>query len=102
MKRVIAPWSKVVGLGLAALIGSVTAAVVFAANPHYKPGGQPSCAPPTAGVTGSTYTGQCSEGEAAGLGNGDITIVITVTGSAGTFCHNKGNPSNIVPGQNPA
>jgi hypothetical protein len=28
--------------------------------------------------------------------------VVTVTGSAGTFCHNKGNPDNIVPGQNPA
>jgi hypothetical protein len=98
MKRVIAPWSKVVGLGLAALIVSVTAAVVFAASPHYKKGGQPVC---TAVVNGATITATCSAGEASGLGNEDIRILVTLNGSAGTFCHNPGN-SNIVPGQNPA
>jgi hypothetical protein len=87
---------------LVALIVSVTAPVLFAAQPHYKNGGTPSCSPATSSVTGTTYTGSCTAGSAAGLGNGDIAIVITVTGSAGTFCHNKGNPDNIVRGQNPA
>jgi hypothetical protein len=27
---------------------------------------------------------------------------VIATATAGTFCHNRGNPSNIVPGQNPA
>jgi len=102
MKRVIAHWSTVVGLGLAALIVSVTAAVVFAASPHYKHGGAPVCSPATETVTGSTYTGSCTAGAASGLGGEDVRIVVTVSGSADTFCHNKGNPSNIVPGQNPA
>jgi hypothetical protein len=30
-----------------------------------------------------------------------VLIVVTVSGTAGTFCHNPGN-SNVVAGQNPA
>jgi hypothetical protein len=96
MKRVSAHWSKVVSI--AVLIVSVTTTVVFAASPHYKRGGQPVC---TGVVNGATITVQCSEGQASGLGNEDIRIVVTLNGSAGTFCHNPGN-SNVVPGQNPA
>ena len=96
MKRIITPWSKVVGL--AALIVSVTAAVVFAANPHYKRGGQPEC---TTTVVGATITANCTEGLATGLGNDDIRILVTLTGEAGTFCENPGN-GNRSPGQNPA
>jgi hypothetical protein len=96
MKRVIAHRSKVVGL--AALIVSVTAAVVFAASPHYKRGGQPVC---TEVVTGATINAHCTEGQASGLGNEDIRIVVTLNGSAGTFCQNPGN-GNMSPGQNPA
>jgi hypothetical protein len=80
---------------MAALIATTTTAVL-AANPHYKRGGQPVCTINT--VTGAAT---CSTGEVAGLGNADVLIVVTVTGSAGTFCHNPGN-NNIVPGQNPA
>ena len=36
------------------------------------------------------------------LGNGDLTFGVIAVATAGTFCHNKGNPANIVPGQNPA
>lgn len=96
MKRIITPWSKVVGL--AALIVSVTAALVFAASPHYKKNGQPVC---VGEVDGATITATCSEGVASGLGNEDIRIVVTLNGSADTFCQNPGN-ANIVPGQNPA
>jgi len=101
MKRVITHWSKVVVLGLAALIVSVTAAVVFAASPHYKHGGTPVCTPATSSVNTSPYSGSCTAGEAAGVGGENVEIVITVTGSAGTFCHNPGN-GNVAPGQNPA
>jgi len=75
---------------------------LFAASPHYKPGGSPTCAPPSDSVTGSSFSGSCSDGLAAGLGNEDLTYGVIASGAAGTFCHNKGNPANIVPGQNPA
>jgi hypothetical protein len=80
---------------LVGLIVSVTAAVVFASSPHYKKGGQPVCT-----ANGATVT--CSTGTVTGLGNFDVQVSITFTASQGQLCHNKGNPSNIVPGQNPA
>jgi hypothetical protein len=80
---------------MAALIATTTTAV-FAASPHYKKGGKPVCT-----IDAGTGAATCSTGEVAGLGNEDVLIVVTVSGSAGTFCHNPGN-TNIVPGQNPA
>ena len=87
---------------LMALIISVIPLTLFAANPHYKHGGEVTCTPPSGSVTGTTFSGTCTSGVATGLGNDDLTFGVIATGSAGTFCHNKGNPANIVPGQNPA
>ena len=76
--------------------------VAWAASPHYKHGGEVTCSPASASVTGTTFAGSCSGGLAAGLGSDDLTFGVIATVNAGTFCHNKGNPANIVPGQNPA
>ncbi len=81
---------------LVAVIVSLTAAAVFAASPHYKKGGQPVC---TINTINGTAT--CSAGTVAGLGNDDVRVTVSLSASAGTFCHNPGN-NNIVPGQNPA
>jgi hypothetical protein len=84
------------------LVTSITVRVAWAANPHYKHGGAVTCSPASASVTGTTFAGSCTTGLATGLGGGDLTFGVIATGNAGTFCHNKGNPANIVPGQNPA
>lgn len=89
--------STLIAAGLLAV-----ASAAQAANPHYIHGEVVTCAPPSADVTGSTYNWSCTDGLVAGLGNQDIQVVVSYTASAGTFCHNKGNPANIVPGQNPA
>lgn len=70
-------------------------AVVQAASPHYKKDGQPVC------TIASDGSSSCTAGSVSGLGNDNILIVVTVTGEAGTVCHNPGN-NNAVPGQNPA
>lgn len=67
---------------------------LFAANPHYKKGGQPVCT-----IDGNTAS--CGTGLVAGLGNEDVRVTVSLGASADTFCHNPGN-SNVVPGQNPA
>jgi hypothetical protein len=80
---------------LVALIVSTTAAVVFAASPHYKKGGQPVCT-----ANGATVT--CSTGTVTGLGNFDVEVSVTFTASQGQLCHAPGNDTSTVPGQNPA
>jgi hypothetical protein len=82
---------------LVALFVSMTAAAVIAASPHYKKDGQPVC---TINTVNGTAT--CTSGTVSGLGNADVQVSVSLDASAGTFCHNKGNPDNIVPGQNPA
>ena len=82
----------IVSAGVVALCISVFATAVFAANPHYKRG-SPQCS-----VSGTTAT--CT-GSIAGLGNEDVRIVVSITGTAQPFCSAPGNPANIVPGQNP-
>ena len=77
---------------VAALIICSSGAAVFAASPHYKRG-SPQC------VTGGT-TATCS-GALAGLGNEDVRITVSITGTAQPFCAAPGNPANIVAGQNP-
>jgi hypothetical protein len=85
------------------MIGVVLFTVALqAASPHYKHDGTPVCSPASSTVTGSTFAGTCTAGLATGLGNEDLTFGVIATGSTGTFCHNKGNPSLVVPGQNPA
>src|SRR5436189_5862417 len=85
----------IVGRLVIALIISATPLVLLASSPHYKKGGQPVCT-----ASGATVT--CSSGVVTGLGNFDVQVSISFTASQGQFCHNKGNPDNIVPGQNPA
>lgn len=84
------------------LLAAIPIHIVQAANPHYKHGGTPSCTPPSSSVTGTSFSGNCTAGLATGLGNEDLTFGVIATANAGTFCHNRGNPANIVPGQNPA
>ena len=85
----------IVGRLVIALIISATPLALLASSPHYKKGGQPVCT-----ASGATVT--CSTGTVTGLGNFDVQVSIAFTASQGQLCHNKGNPDNIVPGQNPA
>jgi hypothetical protein len=72
----------------------VTAPSATAASPHFKKGGEPVCTVATS--TGSAST-TCT-GSLAGLGNGDVDLVTTVSGFAVYQCQNQGG--NIAPGQN--
>jgi hypothetical protein len=78
-----------------ALIISAAPVALLAASAHYKKGGQPVCT-----ASGATVT--CSTGVVAGLGNFDVVVSMSFTATQGQLCHNKGNPDNIVQGQNPA
>ena len=82
-------------LVVAGIVSLGLSGVLLAASPHWKHGAQPVC---TIAADGS---GHCTSGEVAGLGNGDVLIVVTLTASEGTFCHSPGN-GKIVPGRNPA
>src|SRR5947207_2949789 len=83
-------------VALAALIGAVTAisTVAFAASPHFKHGGEPVCTVSNGSGSSSTI---CSA-SLTGLDGGDLTINVTVSGSAVYQCQNGGG--NIAPGQN--
>ena len=85
-----------------ALTVLVTPLALVAAHPHYKRGTEVTCSPASSSVTGTAFAGSCTAGAAAGLGNDDLTFGVIASGNAATFCHNKGNPANVVPGQNPA
>ena len=63
------------------------AAPAWAANPHFVKG-------PTAVDNGTTVT---VSGSVAGLGNEDVRVVVTATGTAVVDCRNPGG--NIAPGQ---
>ena len=76
-----------------AVVIGVTGAVVLAASPHYKRGGQPVC-------TFSGATATCSTGQVSGLGNFDVVVSISFTASQGQLCTNKGGTT--AAGQNPA
>lgn len=80
----------------------VTPLALVAANPHYKARAAVTCSPASNSVSGTTFAGLCTAGVATGLGNDDLTFGVIASGNAATFCHNKGNPANVVPGQNPA
>jgi hypothetical protein len=72
----------------------ITAPTATADSPHFKKGGEPVC---TVTLTGSSSSTTCT-GTLAGLGNQDLDLNTTVSGSAVYQCQNGGG--NVAPGQN--
>ena len=74
---------------VALLVEAIAVPLIYAASVHFKGGS------PTFSDQGTTLKTCFS---LAGLGNGDVTIIVTTTGSATTLCTNQGG--NTAPGQN--
>jgi hypothetical protein len=81
------------------LVLGVFTAMVFAAgpalaaSPHFKKGGEPVCT-----FSGTTSIPVSCTGTLAGLGNDDLNLHLSVSGSALYQCQNGGG--NTAPGQN--
>src|SRR5712691_1029494 len=73
----------------------MTASAALAASAHFKDGSQPSFAKDS-----TTFVLTASGINLAGLGNGDLRIIINATGTGTAQCQNPGGQSK-VPGQNP-
>jgi hypothetical protein len=78
----------------AAFLLVLTSFSAVAAGQHFTHGGEPIC---DVALSGASATVSCS-GELAGLGNEDLLIDTTVSGSALYQCQNPGG--NLAPGQN--
>jgi hypothetical protein len=74
------------------------AAPAFAAGEHFTHGGVPTCTiTPVVTATATSQSVTCT-GELAGLGNADLVLDLSVSGSAVYQCQNNGG--NTAPGQN--
>jgi hypothetical protein len=87
MKRVCA----IAALALSAFF--LMASVASAGSPHFKHGGEPSCT-----ISGTTSKVTSCSASLAGLGNTDVKVTLTTSGSAVYQCQNGGG--NTAPGQN--
>ncbi|MGN6431614.1 MAG: hypothetical protein ACTHNB_12930 [Gaiellaceae bacterium] len=87
--------TRVLIAGLAVALFGALSAAALATSPHFKKGGEPVCNVSGAGTNSSSTT--CSA-SLSGLGGGDLTISVTVSGSAVYQCQNGGG--NTAPGQN--
>jgi hypothetical protein len=86
---------KIIVTAVSTAVLALAAAVpALAGSPHFKHGGTPVC---TVSSSGSASSTTCSA-SLTGLGNGDVTISVTVSGFAVYQCQNGGG--NIAPGQN--
>jgi hypothetical protein len=74
---------------------ALTAPVALAASPHFKSGGSPTC---TITATSSSSDSTTCSAAMAGLGNADLVVTTSTSGSAVYQCSNNGG--NIAPGQN--
>ena len=81
-------------LALAAVAVMASSTTAFAGSVHFK---KPL---PTFSKDASSFAVTASGINLSGLGNGDIKIDISATGSATALCQNPGGSSK-VPGQNP-
>jgi hypothetical protein len=75
-------------------VSVLSAPLATAASPHFKRGGSPSC---TISGSGASLTVDCGA-TLAGLGNEDLLVTQTVSGTAVYQCQNQGG--NTAPGQN--
>jgi hypothetical protein len=80
-------------LGAALATCAIAAPAALGASPHFKKGGTPVCT-----FSGTTSISVTCTGTLAGLGNEDLNLHLSVSGSAVYQCQNGGG--NIAPGQN--
>jgi hypothetical protein len=72
---------------------ALAVSAALAASPHFKRGGEPVCT-----FSGTTSIPVTCTGTLAGLGNQDLNLHLSVSGSALYQCQNGGG--NLAPGQN--
>jgi hypothetical protein len=88
--------SKIHFFALVGVVAALAAAgTAWAASPHFKKGGTPTC---TISGTGTSSTSTTCTGTLTGLSGADLYVNTIVSGSATYTCTNGGG--NAAPGQN--